>query len=851
MSGESQKNYSGSVELSKKIIEEIEEVAKEKKLNKEERKRLEEEVYKKYLESKFEPGEAIGIISAQSISEPATQMSCSANEKILIKDKGIKIFEIGKFIDQTIEKFGAKKIGNSEVCDLPRSVNFYALSLNENEKVEWKRIIACIRHKSPERLIKITTRSNRKIVATDHHSFIIRKDNKIVPIAGSELRIGDRIPVIKFLPENCNYEINVLDFLNCNKYFAQNGSIGSKNTKLKSLPEKMVLDNSFGWFIGAYLSEGSSSNGHVRISNLNEDFLTNAENFVKKMGIGYKIHLGELWPRKDFIINSSLLGQFITHTCSKSSKNKKVPEFAYSAPEGFVSSLLRGYFDGDGNITISRKMIKAHSDSEELIDGIKLLLTRFGIFAYKSKDKKQFYLLIPYKYAPIFLEKIGSDIKEKKEKLKKLSKLAKIFNRGKSQDFTDMISGFGDLLYRIAKKLKYPTKYVNSFTKRQKIGRTTLYRYIKLFERLARERKVNIFDEMKILKRMFNSDVVWDEITEITYVKPSSEYVYDISVDGLETFTTFDGIITHNTMRTYHFAGAAGIKVTYGLPRLIEIFDAKREPETPMMTIYLKKEFSNVDDAKRIAEEIVEKKISHLLEKIYLNLNEGTIELDLLDRRKENLIIKVLKENFKDIILKVKGGRIVIAPKSEIKMKELLKLREKILRTYVSGVKGIENAVIRREDNNWIINTIGSNLEKILQLEEVDSRKTITNNIHETARVLGIEAARNLIIREATKTLQEQGLDVDIRHVMLVGDIMTLSGEVNPIGRYGVAGAKTSVFARAVFEETIKHLVRASIRNEVDDFKGIFENVMIGQVIPSGTGMFDLVAKFEEEKEEK
>jgi DNA-directed RNA polymerase subunit A" len=83
---------------------------------------------------------------------------------------------------------------------------------------------------------------------------------------------------------------------------------------------------------------------------------------------------------------------------------------------------------------------------------------------------------------------------------------------------------------------------------------------------------------------------------------------------------------------------------------------------------------------------------------------------------------------------------------------------------------------------------------------------------------------------------------------MLVGDIMTLTGSVQSIGRYGVAGAQTSILARAAFEETIKHLVRACLRNEVDNFKGIFENVMVGQVIPSGTGMFELIAKFEEEE---
>ncbi|MEM5805735.1 MAG: DNA-directed RNA polymerase subunit A'', partial [Candidatus Aenigmatarchaeota archaeon] len=98
----------------------------------------------------------------------------------------------------------------------------------------------------------------------------------------------------------------------------------------------------------------------------------------------------------------------------------------------------------------------------------------------------------------------------------------------------------------------------------------------------------------------------------------------------------------------------------------------------------------------------------------------------------------------------------------------------------------------------------------------------------------------------ALKTMQEQALDVDIRYVMLAADIMTFGGDVSSIGRYGVAGAKTSILSRAAFEETIKHLVRASIRNEVDNLQGIFENVMIGQVVPAGTGMFELIVRPEE-----
>jgi len=305
---------------------------------------------------------------------------------------------------------------------------------------------------------------------------------------------------------------------------------------------------------------------------------------------------------------------------------------------------------------------------------------------------------------------------------------------------------------------------------------------------------------------------------------------------------------TQMTMRTYHFAGSAGIKVTYGLPRLIEIFDAKKELETPVMTIYLKKKVDNMEIAKKIADEVVEKKILNIIRKVLLNLNENSIEIELVDLRKIDRVIKILNDAFPDLIVKEKAKKIVVSTKAEVEVKDLEKIKEKILETQVSGIKGISNAVVRKEGEEWLINTIGSNLEEVLKIEEVDGTKTISNDIYEVEKIFGIEAARSLIIEESVKTLQEQGLDVDVRHIMLLADLMTLTGDIRSIGRYGVAGTKTSILARAAFEETIKHLVKASIRNEVDNFKGIFENVMIGQVIPSGTGMFDLVARFSEEE---
>ena len=312
---------------------------------------------------------------------------------------------------------------------------------------------------------------------------------------------------------------------------------------------------------------------------------------------------------------------------------------------------------------------------------------------------------------------------------------------------------------------------------------------------------------------------------------------------------------TQMTMRTYHFAGSAGVKVTYGLPRLIEIFDAKRQPSIPIMIMYLKRQYNNVDSAKKVAEKIIAKSVADLASHIVMNLADNSIEIEVENLKNLGSVYKAMNEDsrFMRSVEKVKKGskKIFVIAKEEAEIKDLQKIKEKVTVMHIDGLKEVTTAVIRKEDGDWIINTIGSNLEGVLNIKEVDHTRTFSNDLHETKRTLGIEAARTLIINEAFDTMQQQGLDVDIRHLMIVSDMMTLSGDIRSIGRYGVAGTKRSILARAAFEETIKHLVRASIRGEVDNFEGIFENVMIGQVIPSGTGMFELIAKFDEVESDK
>jgi DNA-directed RNA polymerase beta' subunit len=184
------------------------------------------------------------------------------------------------------------------------------------------------------------------------------------------------------------------------------------------------------------------------------------------------------------------------------------------------------------------------------------------------------------------------------------------------------------------------------------------------------------------------------------------------------------------------------------------------------------------------------------------------------------------------------GEDVVLITPEEVT--DLNKVLVKVPSTHVKGIPGIRRALVTSEGGEWLINTDGSNLINVLKVPGVDANRTSTNNIREIAEALGIEAARNSLINEAMEVLEEQGLDVDIRHVMLAADIMTLTGKVFQIGRHGVSGKKASVIARAAFEITVPTLVDAATKGARDMFKGVTESVIVGREIPVGTGVIEI-----------
>ncbi|GLB36718.1 putative DNA-dependent RNA polymerase catalyzes the transcription of DNA into RNA using the four ribonucleoside triphosphates as substrates [Lyophyllum shimeji] len=171
------------------------------------------------------------------------------------------------------------------------------------------------------------------------------------------------------------------------------------------------------------------------------------------------------------------------------------------------------------------------------------------------------------------------------------------------------------------------------------------------------------------------------------------------------------------------------------------------------------------------------------------------------------------------------------------------------------GVKGVKRVFLMEQDRvvmtpegsietgrekEWVLETDGVNLKTVMCIEGVDFTRTYSNSCVEIFNVLGIEAARNAIMKELRGVIEFDGSYVNYRHLALLCDLMTHRGTLMAITRHGINRADTGALMRCSFEETVEILMEAAAVGEKDDCHGIAENVMFGQMAPMGTGSFDV-----------
>ena len=166
-----------------------------------------------------------------------------------------------------------------------------------------------------------------------------------------------------------------------------------------------------------------------------------------------------------------------------------------------------------------------------------------------------------------------------------------------------------------------------------------------------------------------------------------------------------------------------------------------------------------------------------------------------------------------------------------------------------SDEKAVEERVISfdnadsiiEKNSEYIIYTIGINMESIKNIVGIDLNRTYCNDIILIYENFGIEAARNFIITQNINVLTTNGSGTNYQHIQIFGDLMAHVGTLTSIDRHGLNKLDTDPLSRASFEKTVDQLITAAVFNEVDYMKSVSSRIMAGLCIKSGTGLCNLI----------
>ncbi len=796
-----------------------------------------------YKRSIVAPGEMVGMIAAQSIGEPTTQMSTSRYEHIrcgkinkLTKKMSMVSENIGDFVDRIIENnpeltFGTGHPNSVETLIETLEDEYFIIGVDKYEKIHWNKISHVSRHPANGDLMKVTTKSGRTVTTTLSHSHLIRDESsqEVKPINGSDLKEGMRIPVSKYLPclQNEITEIN----------------IGDKSVELNEL---------FGWFVGAYLAEGNINVNQICITNIAQTYIDNvttvASNFEKQAKVSNR--MGEYGLQIQTSFNHKQLAQFMLNTCGTGSFVKKVPDYAFLAPLNFKKGLLQGYMDGDGNFQSDEKhhQIRSCSRSLRLTEDIALLFNYFGIFAHIktnfTKGSDMHNLSISAKYAKIYQEKIGTSLHQNR-----LRNLVLYLERNATSvpDEVDKINGLGNIIAKCGKilQLQGQSRTYGRWTKKESIGRRTLQKYIEEFE--ACDKKYMIEEELNILKQAAYSDVVWDEIVNIEILSGDNEYVYDFTVPGNQTFMINNGVLVHNTLNTFHFAGVASkSNVTRGVPRIEEILSISASMKNPSLTIYLKPDVQTDKEKVNVIQYMIEHtKLEEIVKSVSICFDPDDMNTLIEEDREtmaqyyefENMLIDCLNDDVRDNNEKSKWIlRMELDPETmlekNITMDDVNFALSNSHKDEISCVYSDYNSdklVFRIRMNNIDSKSTGKKVKVTSPLDQSDQiykLKNFQEQLLSNVVLRGVNKINKVIIRKVKDNLVEKGGAFKKEDIWVLDTIGTNLAEVLSLD-YIDASRTISNDIVEVFEVLGIEAARQCIYNELSEvleFDGSYVN---------------------------
>jgi DNA-directed RNA polymerase beta' subunit len=415
--------------------------------------------------------------------------------------------------------------------------------------------------------------------------------------------------------------------------------------------------------------------------------------------------------------------------------------------------------------------------------------------------------------------------------------------------------------------------------------------------------KIESHEDINILAKVMNEDVVYDQIVTIDEVLSEHPWVYDLTVKQTRNFNIANGLCMRDT---FHNAGTGSVVTSTGVPRIKEIINVSKTIKTPVMEVYLKPQYTeSIDKAKMISNQIEFTKLHDIVEKtmiIYEHTNvvmEKTEDMEFIqiyqefaelmgvsqcpDDELSHWVLRIVfnKEKMMNKNIYLSDIQEVIARNSveddiqctfsddnakelmmRIRVREdsydgdylafLQELEKILMGITIQGIPNIEKVIPQmmkklaysadgsyNQSTEWYLWTVGVNLVDVLMNENVDSTRTLSNDINEITEIFGIEATRNIILRELLKM---PDYPVNYRHISLLGDIMTHRGVIMKIERHGInRSGERGPIAKATFEESLEILVKASTFGEKDKMGGVSANIMFGQLPKVGTNSFELL----------
>ena len=344
---------------------------------------------------------------------------------------------------------------------------------------------------------------------------------------------------------------------------------------------------------------------------------------------------------------------------------------------------------------------------------------------------------------------------------------------------------------------------------------------------------------------------------------------------------------TQMTLDTFHSAGVAIKTVITGVPRFSELLNATKEPKSRVCNVYFNKgndtiselrdtignsivqyNFEDLYKSYTINTENLEKPWYKSFEILYSNQfknysNNISFKIDIQKIHEYSIDIKLIAEKIEqeyddiycvfspnyigELDIFINTSQVEIPDDNEYIRKNYLNIYideviiNNINSLLICGIKNIEDIFYKRDDSKWMIETYGSNFQSLMSHPDVDKYRLISNDMWEIYNNLGIEAAREFLIEEFKNVISSDGTYINKRHILLLVDMMTFTGSILSISRYGMKKEHTGPLAKASFEESLDNFLKAGIFNDTENTDGVSASIICAKRSKIGTGMNEVL----------